>query len=361
MQSFFQAFRPHFLALAGGFTALLLWPRKEDWKKDDHFLNALLLAALFIVLFAEHAWAGIGYSPTNNNCVYCFVSYVSFFSPIGILLLPLLLGDPARHVPVIQQILHVVFLLVIFAGIGYTVPAPDSASITLPRLKTFFQTGEWQPGYPLWSVLAKLFGGDYLLSQRMVPAITGILMALMILLLGFIFWRRYRRSRTPSPAFSYISTATLLAIGVILSPTQLLGGSFGNYDCGGDKIQALEQYGHVLAQKIPPGSRVYWDGDWSEALLLYLPRIRIFPQQLDGKYSFWYGGDPQALARYGFWNDELRRQWIGQSDYIVMEQNRYDSAWEDYFASSAYDRLPPSAPLLACDSHSRILVFHQKP
>jgi hypothetical protein len=361
LQSFFQTFRPHFLALAGGFTALLLWPRKEAWKKDDHFLNALLLAVLFIVLFAEHAWAGVGYSSTNNNCVYCFVSYVSFFSLIGILLLPLLLGDPARHVPVIQQILYVVLLLVIFAGIGYTVPAPASASITLPRLKTFFQSGEWQPGYPLWSILVNLFGGDYLLSQRMVPAITGVLVALMILLLSYFIWRRYRRIRMPPPAFSYISTATLLAIGVILSPTQLLGGNSGNYDCGTDQVKALEQYGHALAQQISPGSRVYWDGDWSEALLLYLPGIRVFPQQLDGKYSFWYGGDPQALARYGFWNDQLRSQWIGQADYIVMEQNQYDSVWEDYFASGAYDRLPPSPPLLVCDSNSRILVFHKKP
>ena len=361
LQSFFQVFRSHFLALVGGFTALLLWPHKNGWKKDDHFRTALFLAALFVVLFAEHAWAGVGFSSANNNCVYCFNTYVSFFSPIGILLLPLLLGDPARRIPVIQQILYVVLLLVILAGIGYTIPAPVSASITLPRLKTFFQTGQWQPGYPLWSVLVNLFGGDYLLSQRMVPAITGILIALMILLLSFILWRRYRRIRTPSPAFSYISTATLLAVGVILSPTQLLGGSFGNYDCGGDQIKALEQHGHALAQQIPPGSRVYWDGDWSEALLLYLPGIRIFPQQLDGLYSFWYGGDAQALARYGFWNDVLMRQWRAQADTIVIEQNRYNQAWENYFASGAYDSLPPSAPLLVCDSNSRILVFHKKP
>ena len=45
------------------------------------------------------------------------------------------------------------------------------------------------------------------------------------------------------------------------------------------------------------------------AILLYVPNIHIFPQQIDGPWNFYKGGDSDTLARLDKWSDDLARTW----------------------------------------------------
>jgi hypothetical protein len=150
-----------------------------------------------------------------------------------------------------------------------------------------------------------------------------------------------------------------LTIGTILTPTGVLGGGLTQWNCSGDVVDDYQQVGDYLARNIPAGSRVYWEAGNAVAILLYVPNIKIFPQQIDGQWNYYEGGDSDSLARLGNWDDELAKTWRDEADVIIIQQIIY-SAWQSYLSGSEFVELAPLRVPLNCEPETYLRVFFRK-
>jgi len=111
--------------------------------------------------------------------------------------------------------------------------------------------------------------------------------------------------------------------------------------------------GKYLDEVIKPGSKVYWRGT-SAVTLLYLNDIEIYPPQLNDVYTYFLGGDPDELFRYGMWNPKLDLLWQQDADVILIEGTRGVPDID------SYDELAPSPAVLPCNSDTKIHVYVQR-
>ncbi|MEZ0395235.1 MAG: glycosyltransferase family 39 protein [Anaerolineales bacterium] len=363
--SFFSGFRFHFTALTGGLLALLFWPPRRAWANPSQRRTAVFLAVLFVTLTALHLWLGLGYSESNNYNVWGYKYYLAFFAPVGLLLVIALASPGEQIFPVWRQGLAVLLMLVIAAGIGYASYETFAfflADLPVPRVQNFFQTWRFLPGtVPFYVFVANKFGLTYPLEAWFDPTLAGLLIGLLSLLAALIIWLIRRRRRTAPPAsFGLVAFCVFLLTGTLLAPTRLLGGDYREYDCGMNVIAAYETTGPYLASLVPPGSLVYWEGGNAEAVLLYLPGIRIFPAQLDAPWNFWTGGDDDALARYGYWNDSLRLQWRAQAEVFLIQQSLFTPEWQEFLDPARYEELPSNQVPLGCAPDTYLRIFRRK-
>lgn len=365
LASFFSGFRFHFTALTGGLLALFFWPGRQAWASQNQRRTAVFLAVLFVTLTALHLWLGIGYSESNNYNVWGFKYYLSFFVPLGLLLVILLFPTWGRGFPAWRQALAVLTMLVLATGIGYSsyeTFAFSLADLPVPRVKDFFQTWHFLPGtVPFYVFVANKFGIEYPLEDWFDPTLIGALTGVLVLLVAWIIWLARRRTKAaPAPSFGVIAFSVFLLTGTLLAPTRLLGGDYREYDCGMDVISAYETTGPYLASLVPPDSLVYWEGGNAEAVLLYLPGIRIFPAQLDAPWNFWVGGDDDAMARYGYWNESLMHQWRGQADVFLIQQSLFTPEWQAFLDPARYEELPSNQVPLGCAPDTYLRIFRRK-
>jgi hypothetical protein len=139
-----------------------------------------------------------------------------------------------------------------------------------------------------------------------------------------------------------------------------LSGDDRQYDCGVNVIRSFDQVGHDLAAIVPPGSQVYWDGGNATSVLLYIPGIRIYPQQLDENWSYWHGGNADALARFGFWNEELMRQWQQAANVFIIQQSNFEPNWQQYLDSDHFNELKFDQTPIGCSPNTYLRVFIRK-
>lgn len=361
LATFFSGFRFHFTALVGGVIALILWPRRMDWKSRDQRRTAVFLATLFVSLMSIHLWAGLGNSATNNYNAHSFVPYLAFFVFIGLLLMIVTVSTWPNRRSVVRYLLAVLFILAVSAGIGYAGFETFGDFLNnshFPRIRDF----RLLPGTAeLWRILANKFGWSYWTSRQIIPPIAGLGIGSIILVLGSVVWLILRRNKTHQHyAFGSVSLVVFLLTGTLLSPTVLLGGGLKNWDCTGNVINSIEQTGQHLAQIIPPGSRVYWQGRNAVAVLLYVPDIHIYPQQLDEEWNYWIGGDADTLARHGSWNDELMRQWQHEADIFIIQQSVFTSEWQIFLDSTRYEELISNGISLDCSPDTYLRVFRKR-
>ena len=126
-------------------------------------------------------------------------------------------------------------------------------------------------------------------------------------------------------------------------------------------ILAHEQAGAYLAQTIPAGARVYWQNDLTPLPLLYLlPRVEIYPPQLNHWYNYLKGGNAQKILARGFWNAELRRQWLNEADYILLADQYTDDWGNNQERSSQFNELSPTPRVNPCEKTSVIHIFQRK-
>jgi hypothetical protein len=362
--SLFSGFRFHFTALTGGLLALLFWPPRHAWASESQRRTAVFLAVLFVVLTALHLWLGIGSSESNNYNVWGFKSYLAFFVPIGLLVVIVLVPTWRRSYPAWRQALAILLILLLATGIGYSSYETFAFYLTdlpVPRVKDFFQTWHFLPGtVPFYVFVANKFGIEYPLEAWFDPTLSGALIGLLVVVAALTIWLARRRKAATSYSFGVTALGVFLLTGTLLAPTRLLGGDYREYDCGMDVIAAYETTGPYLASLLPPDSLVYWEGGNAEAILLYLPGIRIFPPQLDANWSFWHGGDDDALARYGYWNDSLMRQWRQAADVFLIQQNLLTPEWQEFLSASRYEELPSNQVPLGCAPDTYLRIFRRK-
>ena len=365
--SFFHGIRFHFLPLAGAASAWLLWPRREGSQSSAKQKTAIFLSLLLLVMVLAHMWAALG----QDYCVFCYPVYLSFFSWLGLLLVAATFASWSRvdskpHLAIVGAV-----LLLITAGVGFGTHSDigrrmvsgdlvrSLLSVHAPRLQSL----RILPGtIEVWGALANRYDLSYvevvqrtgLVLQMLVTTVAGFLIGAGILVVAARLSARKSGQNTGA-----LALLLLLLIGFILSPTVLLGGGYRDYDCGEDVIRRYETAGAHLAEHLPPGALVYWDGGDSTVPLLYLEQISLYPAQLNGDYSRRLGGEPDALMRYGFWSEELAHRWAPEADIILIEGQNYAGWLRSLVESGSYDELPPTPPLVACRNNSEIHIFRK--
>lgn len=376
--SFLWGIRFHFVAVVGVITTLLLWP-KGEWRNKANYKASVFLVILFILLFLLHAYAAFGVHTQSvdvmgkNYCVACFPLYVGFFSSIGLVLVAASASSWRRQVGGWRTVVIIVLILGLAGSLGYAAFSEIGEDLyralgsplldlQVPRVRSL----QLLPGsVSLRGLLQNKFGLGYAeltqLSIRVIPLLVGILVGLVLFLSIWLISRRVDRRYTSLQAsFGVICLVFVLSVGLVASPTPILGGGYHIYDCGWDVISSYEAAGAHLNRVISRNSQVYWSGGDSAVPLLYLNEVRIFPPQINSVYTFRNGGDADALARYGFWNEEMARQWANEADFILIEERLYGGWLRELVESSSYDELS-AAPLTSpCFDNSNIHIYERK-
>jgi hypothetical protein len=351
MLSVFQAVRFHFIALIGSAIPLFLFPKPGAWKSREDFRMSVFLFLLFWGLLYMHAMAAIG----QDYCVFCFTPYIAFFNVAGILLLVVSIKSWNWRPSFVVQILLIVGLLIVFAGLGFSAfedIGNQLLNLPAPRIRNL----RILPGFVTWQqILSNKFDLTHNNAMRYASAAFGLMVGVLIMLIGYIIWRRVWRNSTVKFA-AFFASATLV-LGLVVSP--VLHGSAAARDCASDVILANEQIGAHLKTIIPPGSLVYWNGGLSVAPLLYLSGVKIFPPQINGGYSFISNGDTAELFRFGYWNEEMDAEWKATADFFIIEDQRYNG-WNDFFTPQQFDEFGRSPVGTSCLEGSTLRVFRRK-
>lgn len=346
----FSSVRVNFLTIFGPLAVWLAWP-KDGFKDRAQFRQIVFLSVAFVVLYAAHAWASL----TTNFCTFCLINYVTFFSPVGLLLFFAFLPGLRERRPLFPAWLAGCVILLLVAGIAYSNYEKLGgmlAAIRVPRIPNLGETVE------LWQVLANKFGLDFQDLRRLMPPVAGFLAGILILGTGYALTKLRNNDQFFSrPLYALLSMA--LITGLVLSPTPLLGALNESGRCDQDVVAQYESIGAQLAPHVPPGTRVYWRGDSSPAPLLYLPGIEIYPPQLNGFFSFRTHKDVEGVLRYGFWNKAIDAKWRAEADLVLIRESELPSL-QTFLSRQRFEQVGATSPVFLCAPDTKILVFKRK-
>ena len=354
--SFFQGYRSHFIALTGFVgTAFFFKVKNTALKTSLENKSVAFLMVLFSVLFIAHFWAAL----TRSYCVFCYTVYLSFFDFIGILVMAATYSNWKTRTSPMVQLLGFTFLVLVFTGILFSaadIVGESLLNIQTPRLQNF----QVLPGsIPLWGLLNNRFGLPYKFLLRFIPTVVGGLVGVMCIAIFFqIRALALRRNKhwVGTPLLTFLSF--VMIAGGFLSPTKILGGGYVTYDCHYGVMDSYKEVGESLELAIPSNALVYWQGVLSPVPLLYLSDINIFPAQINLDYSYRLSGEPNAMERYGLWGEELAREWIEESDYVIVAERYFDGWVEDILQNTEkFTALQPTQPVSPCDPQSFMHVF----
>jgi len=354
MNAFFQGIRYHFIAVIGGIFALIRFALPRDWKSAPAMRAAVFLALSYFTLLAMHAWAALASQYESYSCVFCFANYLTFFDPLGILLVVIVFSaSPKLGHSRFVKILLIAFILLVSTGIGFSLfenVGNNLLNLPVPRIRT----GQFLPGSTALVDILK-YGLDLGLPEikRTISSAMGLLVGLGALAVSFLWWRRNK-----DVLFTSVLLNVYLTFGLAFSPILHLGES--RLDCKQDLILAHEQLGAYLSEIIPANSLVYWDGGIAFTPMVYVPNVRIFPAQINSGYTYRIGGDPEILHRFSHWNSELDIEWRNSADVFIIEAKRF-SSWKDFLNPQDYEEYekPPIAP--SCNVGAELRVFRRLP
>lgn len=352
-QVFWEGFRIYFAMLTGVVIGLLNWPRRQDWKSPAAFKSAVLLLVLFAVLFASHLWAAL----MNDYCIYCYSGYIAFFAPIGLILVILLASQPRQRQPGwLAQLLMLGSLVIIAGGTGlnaYKMFGDWLMKMSVPRVRDLtIQAGTIE----LWKLFENKFSWGYEFLERLLPGlfVAGVTLIFIILFaLVYFIWLR----RKTNAAFATLVSIVLVTAGSLFSLFPMPGGAKSELYCQEDVIAAHEKVGAYLREAIPQGALVYWENDVSPLPLLYMGEVRLFPAQLNHEHNRRNGGDPDKLARLGYWNEELALEWSGQADYLLIADLMVEDLRQKGIIQAGMDEQQPAPQLMQCRRQSIIHIF----
>jgi hypothetical protein len=358
-----EGLRFHFVSIVGPIIGLILWPARKSWKSEHHFRFGVFQAILFFLLLGLHTWGGLGLSGINYGNAYTVNPYFAFFSFLGLLLTTAVFSNIQKYLSLKKQIILGTVIILITSSVGYGsfLSLGDYLlHLRIPRIRSFFMTGTILPGVPIWDYLSTRHGIPYDTSRWVIPLLSGLLCGILILAIGFAIWSLVKKSKISNIySFGVISALVFLLVGISFSPSAALGGGFNQWECKMNVIKAYEKTGQFLANNLSPNDLVYWKGGNAVGILLYIPKIRIFPQQLDDQWNFFHGGDGNSLARLGFWNDELANLWRDKADVIIIQQVDY-SDWQPYLEKFKFIELKTPATRLNCEPDTFLRIFIRK-
>ena len=353
LNSFFQGLRYHFIPLLGGLFGLILLPPRADWRSAPAMRAAVFLAVSYFVLAAMHGWAAIASQYESYSCVFCFSNYLGFFDPLGILFFVIAFAYAWNQNPNrVVKILSILVVLVVATGIGYSLfEQVGNGLLNLPIVPRV-RSG----GIGFVAIVDALTQGlDMPLVQvkRWISSSLGFLVGFAVLLASLFIWKRAQRSN-----FTLTLVNSFLVAGFALSTVLHLGES--RLDCNTDIIRDHEELGSYLASIIPAGSLVYWDGGNAYTPMIYVPKARIFPPQINDGYTFHIGGDPDVLYYFSHWNAELDARWRAEADIFIIEAKRYAN-WKDFLTPQEFQEFAKPTASPSCNEGAELRIFQRLP
>jgi hypothetical protein len=207
---------------------------------------------------------------------------------------------------------------------------------------------------------------------RFADLLTAASILILTFVLFFFFlslrWldRNFLRERTPDlQKIGYAKWLLLfLILGILLTPTELLGGGFDFYDCGTGAIGQYRIAVNLISGFIESGDRVFWIGKDTQVVLLGMhdnKDFRIYPQQLNSIHSFRIGGNREELNKAGFWQKAQAQEWIDMSDLLLFEQQAVAGWFEDTYQQldlSNFEKVAESNNIGCTYSH-RIYIYRR--
>jgi hypothetical protein len=287
----------------------------------------------------------------GDYCVSCILLYVGYFDFIGFLILVVAHRFLVRHLSPLRRTIILLFGAITIVSIGFTTHEDLSsafARIVIERLDRVY----------VWNAMLNVTGLPHLLLFRVSFVLLTSLLVVGLFALGLLWIRRFFPDRqTWARRIGIVGLNALLILGLILSPTKVLGKGNDFFDCDGSNVLAsYERAAEHLRSLIPPGSQVYWDGR-IDAIFLYLPDVKIYPPQLNHSHSFFVGGDTDTLLRAGLWNDVLAKQWLAETDYVLIEAAHRQDWVMEIVQSDQYLELENPPRPEKCRWESSILVY----
>lgn len=344
---FWLTFRLHFVTLVSAVTVWLLWPLKRKWGLTERRRAAIFLSVLFLVLLAAHMQASL----FGDYCVSCILLYVGYFDFIGFLLLVVAHRFLVKDLSAFRRILVLAATAIIILSVGSTTHEDLSSAFARAMIERLDRVY-------LWNALLNFTGLPHLLLFRSTFVLLVSALVVLLFAVGLLWTRRfYVDRRVWLSRVGIIGLNALLILGLILSPTRVLGKGNDFFDCDGSNVLAsYERAGEYLRSVIPPGSQVYWDGRM-DSIFLYLPDVKVYPPQLNHNHSYFVGGDTDTLLRTGLWNDVLAKQWLAEADYILIESGLKQDWVMEILESDKYVKLKASPKTEKCRWQSSILVY----
>ena len=345
---FLLTFRLHFVSLVSALTVWLLLPWKTIRPVSERMRAILFLSSLLIVLYVAHTQVAF----FGEFCISCILLYVGYFDFLGLMLLviaaPLLLKQLTR----LRQAIVFIVVGLLILGIGFSSHEDLSADFAKRMIERL-------DGTYLWGAMIHYSS----LPQLILFRVTFVLLvsALVIVVSAVALRLVYRRSRSrlAEGRMGILALTLFLILGLILSPTRVLGAGNDFFDCEGtDVLASYKKAGAALSQVIPPGSKIYWEGRLP-AIFLYLPDVKVYPPQLNHVHSYFKGGESDVLLRYGQWNDDLARQWLAEADYILVQNTEKVYLTDQMLESGQYTKVFSAPRAEKCRWQSVIQVYQR--
>ncbi len=365
--AFWRGIQLNLFPVLGVFITILLWPKTKNWRSSFHFRTGVFLLVLYLSLFLIHGWAAL----SASSCRYsCFKGYLTFFNNIGLLLIILAILSWRKKLPTWRYLLLGVFLsLFIFGLINGTYMwrnsisdlIPAIANAEVPRMKNL----RFLPGtIPLWSFVENKFG---IIPKFFKHNLNVFFFWYFPIIIGMIFfplisWILKKRVFKKLEFYQVITFITLFTV-MLLSPNKYFGGTINTIQCDSNIIKSHQEVGTYLNSIIPKSSKVYW-GLESWMLFLYMPNIEIYPSQTMIHYTYInydIETDAEILLKFGYWDEELKEQWINEADYILVEGRFFESQWKSRVESGELIILDTTAAVESCRSKDvQIFVITKK-
>lgn len=347
--AFWEGIRLQLLAVIGVLFALLFWPKKETWKQAGNLKVRIFLFATIITLAGMHFWASI----LRSYCLFCFKSYLSFYSFVGLIILTLFLHQNRSRKNILQDLMAALLVVIVTTGVGFSiyqdvgVPLLD---LQIPRIKNLQFLGG---SVALSTFLGNKFAFAFKQLKYLIPAGFGMLAGFAILLISAVITIKWKKS------FGVVTVLIFLLFVFLLTPTALISDVPLRNECEGNVLANYEKAGQQLAAIIPAGAKVWWLGVNGPVSLLYLEDIQIYPPQLNDGFNFFVGGDSDYLWQHGCWNEELERLWFADADYAVIESPSFVGKYGGWFNPQEFDEFMPTDVVHQCAGDFYYRIFRR--
>ncbi|HET6594082.1 MAG TPA: hypothetical protein VFG81_00565 [Anaerolineales bacterium] len=336
LQSFANGMTDNIFVFFGFFSALILFPKRANWKSVHRFKTAVFLGATFFLLFLMHTLASL----PVDYCVHCFSGYQMFYSVTGLFFLLVVFSNGSLEISRPQLILLFICVLCFatLIGLNYYQLWSDwlLRNLQIPRVNRILSNGKLT-FLSLGDVFTHTLNLSIQLQKRLAAALGGLLAGGIVLGLIWILQRYFVPSRGTYALVNSTLVGCLL-VGSVL-PFSVHWAS-RNRECATRFLTYYEEAGRTLADLIPPGSQLYWRGSGRQlAFMLYVDHVKIFPPQIHAGAGY-ADGETQRLYRLGFFNKELDEQWRQSADILMVWDTYFTEDVREFFEQPGYEQVP---------------------
>ena len=315
------ALRVFFLPISILGLAIANWKKKAVWEKPWQYKAALFLTIMLVILVVVHILASAG----QNYCVYCTTNYFAFFVPVCLILFPLIIPLMKRKPSWISTVVTSFFVILFTTIIGFSSFEQTGYSLMnlqVPRLK---EGRILEGSVYLWQMFTNKFHLDYELIRMITPAIFGFLLGLFLIILLLIL-QVIQNRRHKTSVFMNLGMPFLI-LGFIF--TAFLSWPTQETFSKSSVTSLYSQIGKQLASVTRPGEKIYIDGSIASIPLLYASDVQILPGQINSDYALVEYTNSDEVAKIGFWNEQMARDWKKQSELFIVGGDKI-SQWYDY-------------------------------